>query len=641
MHKLLEQQLSVATDQKQIVDCTALLSLVEQSYQEFDRERDVFQRAFAQMEAELRTAAERAEQISNRHLQVIFDTVGEGVVIADAQMNILDVNSALLSIFGFERSELVGQPLSILMDEFDAGNHNDYVKRYHETGVPRVIGSRREEVARRKNGDVFPIELAVGDMNVLGMHHFIGIIREISDRKHAEQTIQELAFFDQLTSLPNRTLLADRVGQAMKSSLRRDSYEALLWIDLDNFKTLNDAQGHDTGDMLLRQVAQRLIATVRAEDTVARWGGDEFVVILTNLSSDQVEAASQVESITEKIQMALSQPYRLSQRVYSCTSSIGITFFKGVETSFDDLLKQADLAMYRAKSAGRAAVRFFDADMEAAVVARSAIEADLREGLLHQQFVLYYQAQITQDGKVFGAEVLVRWKHPKRGLVSPLDFIPIAEETGLILPLGEWVLETACLQLAKWQNDPVMAGLTIAVNVSPLQIRRSDFVARVSDTLHRTGANPHRLKLEITESILIDNIQDIIEKMTVLKELGINFSLDDFGTGYSSLSYLKRLPLDQFKIDRSFVLDVLTNPNDAAIAKTIVALAQSLGLNVIAEGVETAEQRDFLEQTGCLSYQGFFFSRPIQIDLFEELVRHPIPLHSRSLIDLGLCEAAV
>ena len=445
----------------------------------------------------------------------------------------------------------------------------------------------------------------------------ISIIREITDRKQAELRIERLAFFDQLTGLPNRTLLLDRLKQAITASSRNGHYGALLFIDLDNFKTLNDTLGHDIGDLLLKQVAERLITCVRAGDSIARLGGDEFVVMLVNLSANKTDAASQAETVGEKILSTLNQAYQLNAVASRSTASIGVTLFRGDLATIDNLMKQADLAMYKAKAAGRNALRFYDPAMEVAVMARATLERDLREAIQEQQFVLHYQAQVVDEGRITGAEALVRWQHPRRGLVPPGEFITMAEETGLILPLGQWVLETACTQLVEWAARPESEHLTIAVNVSAQQFHQRDFVDQVLKVLDGTGANPKRLKLELTESLLVSSVQEVIEKMFALKGKGVGFSLDDFGTGYSSLSYLKRLPLDQLKIDQSFVRDVLSDPNDAAIANTIIALAKSLGLGVMAEGVETAAQRDFLASSGCHAYQGYFFSRPLPLKDFE------------------------
>jgi diguanylate cyclase (GGDEF)-like protein len=391
-----------------------------------------------------------------------------------------------------------------------------------------------------------------------------------------------------------------------------------MFIDLDHFKTLNDTLGHDKGDLLLQQVAQRLVSCVREGDTVARLGGDEFVVMLEGLSKNPAEAATQAETSGEKILAVLGQPYLLAGYENRSTPSIGVTLLSGHQTSIEELLKQADLAMYQSKSAGRNTLRFFDPGMQAMVADHAALEAELREAVKQQQFVVYYQPQVVGTGRLTGAEALVRWQHPQRGIVSPGEFISLAEETGLILPLGQWVLETACTQLAKWATQPDTAQLTIAVNICASQLHQADFVDRVMAVLGRTGANPKMLKLELTESLLVTHVENTITKMNALKAQGVGFSLDDFGTGYSSLSYLKRLPLDQLKIDRGFVRDLLVDPNDAAIAKMVIALAESLGLTVIAEGVEIEAQRDFLAHLGCHSYQGYLFSRPIPLDEFEK-----------------------
>ncbi|CAG9259507.1 bifunctional diguanylate cyclase/phosphodiesterase [Paraburkholderia unamae] len=440
--------------------------------------------------------------------------------------------------------------------------------------------------------------------------------RDITERKIADEKIKELAFYDALTGLPNRTLLLDNLRQALAVSARKGTSGALLFIDLDHFKTLNDTLGHDKGDLLLQEVAKRLAASIPRSDTVARVGGDEFVVVVGNLNPDRCEAARQTEALGETILSVLGSPYHLDEIDYRSSASIGATVFNGYQVSTDDLMKQADLAMYKSKERGRNAVRLFDPEMQTVVVERAALEAALRDAIENDQFLLHYQAQIDGE-RVTGAEALVRWSHPARGLVYPADFIPVAEDTGLIAELGAWVLHAACMQLARWAERPDLEHLTIAVNVSVQQLHKPDFVDTVLATLQRTGARPDRLKLELTESVLVNNVQEIIEKMEALKAKGIVFALDDFGIGYSSLSYLKRLPLAQLKIDRSFVRDVLVDPNDAVIARTIVALAHSLGIGVIAEGVETEEQRAFLASAGCYAYQGYLFCRPVGVEEFE------------------------
>ena len=444
-----------------------------------------------------------------------------------------------------------------------------------------------------------------------------GVAIDITERKAAEAKIENLAFYDPLTGLPNRRLLMDRIAHVIANASRHQHLGALLFIDLDNFKTLNDTLGHDHGDMLLQMVAQRLSAGLRKGDTLARFGGDEFVVLIENLSPNALEAAARAETLGEKILATLAQPYQLGNTAHRSTPSIGITLIGETEETVEEPLKRADLAMYQAKSAGRNTLRFFDPEIQTAIATRSQMEMDLRTAIAQQQLFLVFQPQMSGAIRLTGVEALVRWRHPARGIIPPVEFIPLAEETGLIIALGGWVLNEACAQLARWAKQPDMAHLTIAVNVSPRQFHQTDFVEQVLAALAATGANPQRLKLELTEGLLVSNMEDIIAKMSRLKSEGVGFSLDDFGTGYSSLAYLKQLPLDQLKIDQSFVRDILIDPNDAAIAKTIIALAESLGLAVIAEGVETEAQRNFLVELGCPNYQGYLCSRPLPVAEFE------------------------
>lgn len=558
---------------------------------------------------------------------VAFDSQ-EAMVITDSDGVILRVNRAFSESTGYSAAEAVGQNPRLLKSNRHGA---DFFRSMWQT-ILRTGCWQGEIWDRRKNGDEYQKWLTISAVkdDAGTVTHYVGAQYDITERKKAEEKINELAFFDQLTGLPNRTLMIDRLRQAMTASARSGGYGAILLIDLDHFKTLNDTQGHDMGDLLLRQVAQRLTACVRAGDTAARVGGDEFVVILTGLSEAESHAATQTELVGEKIIAALNQTYRLKAIAYRSTPSIGATLFRGHQIEIEALLKQADLAMYRAKEDGRNAVRFFDPGMERVVMQRAALEKDLREAIQENQFVLHYQAQFA-GGRLTGAEVLVRWRHSRRGLVSPAEFIPLAEETGLILPLGNWVLETACRQLSVWASRPEMEPLTIAVNVSAHQFRQKEFVAQVLQVLGATGANPRRLKLELTESMLVSNVEEMIEKMLVLKAEGLGFSLDDFGTGYSSLSYLKRLPLDQLKIDQSFVRGVHSDPSDATIVKSIITLAHSLGLGVIAEGVETQQHCDFLTAAGCHAYQGYFFSRPLPLDEFEGFARQALNVPSESL----------
>ncbi len=528
-------------------------------------------------------------------------------------------NPAALKLFGAASAQdLVGKPI---LDRIHPDFHQIVlarVKRGMADGTPAPM---IEEKFLRLDGSVIDVEVQGTPIVYDGVPAVRFAMHDVSERNKAQHQIETLAFYDPLTGLPNRRLLMDRLQQALSASARHPRTNALLFVDLDNFKTLNDTLGHLRGDLLLEQVARRLRSCAQDGDTVARLGGDKFALMLEDLSQDELEAATRAETMGEKILAALDDVYQLGNHEHRNTASVGITLFDGDASGrIDEPLKRAELAMYQAKAAGRNTVRFFDPQIQAEVAARTALEADLREALLKSQLTLHFQAQIAGDGELTGVEALVRWRHRGRG-VMPTEFIALAEQTGLIVPLGQWVLDTACNQLARWAGDPVMADLSVAVNVSPYQFRDKDFVDKVLATLERAGASPKRLKLELTESLLLDDVDAIIATMNALKAQGVSFSLDDFGTGYSSLSYLKRLPLDQLKIDQSFIKNILTDANDAAIARMIIALAGSLGLSVIAEGVESLAQRDFLAREGCLAYQGYFFSRPLPINDFESYAR--------------------
>lgn len=445
--------------------------------------------------------------------------------------------------------------------------------------------------------------------------------RDVSARKAAEEKIHHLAFYDPLTELPNRQLLLDRLEEALADCVMTGQLGALMFIDLDNFKILNDTLGHPKGDLLLQKVAVRLKGCVRKQDTVARLGGDEFVVMLQNLGLQLDGALKKAQIVADKVLATLREPYDLAGHEHHSTCSIGVTPFSAQHGSVSDLLKQADLAMYQSKSLGRNAVCFFDPNMQAIVTANAALSADLRAGLQSQQFVVFYQPQFDRNRRMMGAEALLRWPHPQRGMVRPAEFIPVAEETGLILPLGQWVLDQACSQLAVWAQRPETADLCIAVNVSVRQFRHPDFVDSVIASMARTGIRPQKLKLELTESLLADRMDISIAKMGALKALGVTLALDDFGMGYSSLSYLHRLPLAQLKIDKSFVEDICSNPNAAAISHAIIFMAQSLGLDVMAEGVETEAQWRFLAGQGCGYFQGYLCCPPLPLDELESFMR--------------------
>jgi diguanylate cyclase (GGDEF)-like protein/PAS domain S-box-containing protein len=447
------------------------------------------------------------------------------------------------------------------------------------------------------------------------------VVEDITELKAQAAHIEQLAFYDPLTGLPNRSLLRDRVQRVLTHGTRHKNHGAILFIDLDNFKALNDTKGHNIGDLLLIEVAKRLQDCIRSGDTVARLGGDEFVVVLDELNEDTRQAAAQAQDIGEKVLASLNQPFNLQGFEHYSSASIGISLFRDNEIGMDDLFRHADTAMYQAKTSGRNTLRFFDPDMQAALEARATLEADLRHALSQQQFKLFFQIQVNAVNHPIGAEALLRWLHPERGLVSPLQFIPLAEDTGLILPIGQWVLETACAQIKAWETNPLAREMQLAVNVSARQFHQPDFVEQIRATLKKTGADPARLKLELTESVVLGNIDNAVAKMHELKGLGVHFSMDDFGTGYSSLSYLTQLPLDQLKIDQSFVRNIGTKPTDAVIVQTIIGMGNSLGMQVIAEGVENEEQREFLERHGCHAYQGYLFSKPVPIEEFEALIR--------------------
>ncbi|WP_342620485.1 EAL domain-containing protein [Rhodoferax sp. GW822-FHT02A01] len=544
--------------------------------------------------------------------------VQECILVTDADGKILRVNEEFTKVTGFMEEEVIGQNPRILNSgRHDAAFFAAMWSKVHTTG------SWTGEIWNcRKNGQAFLERLtitAVKDSNGRIVNYVSNSV-DITKNKAAEEEIQRLAFYDSLTNLSNRRLLIDRLQQALASSARNGHTGALLFIDLDNFKDLNDSQGHEMGDLLLRQVAARISGGVRACDTVSRFGGDEFVVLLEDLSADAVEAASEAGRIGQKILDGLSISYDLGDASHHSTASMGIALFSNLDQGVEELLKQADIAMYQAKKAGRNRLRFFDRKMQESISARVSLEGELRQALLKNQFQLFYQIQVNSEGCALGAEALIRWVHPQKGLVPPAQFIPIAEESGLILPIGQWVLDMACVQLKAWEKIELTQGLALAINVSAKQFQQADFVDQVVQAMQRHGINPQRLKLELTESMLLEDINDTISKMKTLNKLGVMFSLDDFGTGYSSLQYLKRLPLEQLKIDQSFVRDIVSDVQDRAIVHTIIAMASSLDMGVIAEGVETIDHQRMLLDKGCVNFQGYLFGKPLPIDEFEALL---------------------
>jgi len=540
----------------------------------------------------------------------------EGMIVTDPNAVIVRVNQAFTRLTGYSAKEAVGQTPRLL----SSGRHDKAFYQRMWASLQENGFWQGEIWNRRKNGVIYAEWMNISAVSAAdgSITHYVASFADLTNNKEAAAEIHRLAYYDPLTQLPNRRLFQEQLAKALAVSGRSGKYGALLFIDLDNFKSLNDTLGHDMGDMLLTQVAKRLVSCVREGDTVARQGGDEFVVMLEQLSLNPEEAAIQAEEVGGKILAVLNQVYQLAGYEYRGTPSIGITLFNNHLETVDELLKRADIAMYAAKATGRNTLRFFDPKMQAAVTARAMLEADLHRALKEHQFKLYFQLQAHHDHQAIGAEVLLRWEHPERGLVSPLEFISLAEETRLILPIGLWVLEAACAQLKSWEDIPRLRPLQLAVNISAHQFHQACFVEQVCAVLEKYAVQPGRLKLELTESLVLDNIDDTIIKMQELKAIGVHSSMDDFGTGYSSLAYLTQLPINQLKIDQSFVRNIGVKPTDAVIVQTIIGMANNLGMDVIAEGVETEEQRAFLELHGCRAIQGYLFGRPMPLAEFEQ-----------------------
>lgn len=559
----------------------------------------------------IQAEAEAALRLQSTALQA----AANAIVITDRDGTIQWINQAFSTLTGYTLIEAVGKNLCNLMR---SGQHG---KAFYQSLWDTIRAGRvwnGELINRRKDGSFYPEEQTITPVrdDQGRISHFVAIKQNITERKTAEAEIHNLAYYDALTGLPNRRLFRDRLAQALAAARRSNHWGAVLFVDLDQFKRINDARGHDVGDLLLKQVSERLTGCRRDEDTVARQGGDEFVVLLVNLGATQSAVIRLATRVAEKIHSTLIEPFHIGELDYYIGASIGITVFPKAVENVDDLLREADTAMYRAKDAGRNTVCYFEPDMQEAVQARFVLEHDLRQALTRNEMRLLLQPQVDGQGRFVGAEALVRWERPGQGLISPIAFIPVAEESGIILALGRWVLEEACRLLK--QLDAAGYALHLAVNVSPRQFRQPDFVACVCEVLQATGADPTHLVLEVTEGLVIENIHDTVAKMLELNRLGIHFSIDDFGTGYSSLAYLKRLPLHELKIDRTFVQDAPTDPNDAALVEVILAVAQHLNLSVVAEGVETQTQLDFLKQRGCSVFQGYFFDRPLPWLQFQE-----------------------
>ena len=589
---------------------------LQSSYRERKRLDEELRRTNASLEEKVKKRTQDLRQSEARFRQMFEHHASPMLLVEPLSGDIVNANRAAAHFYGYSIAQMKAMNIARIS-----------TRALQEVDEDKL---RAQQVER--NYYVFPHRLANGELRTVEVHSspvevegrrlLFSIIHDITERRRLEEQMHDLAFYDPLTKLPNRRLLLDRLGKALLTCARTQRYGALMFLDLDHFKKLNDLHGHDIGDKLLVEVANRILLCIRAQDNAARFGSDEFVVMLEGLSENLIDAVTQAEVVAEKIRRALAQPYSLIQDneeiVHYCSSSIGVSVFSRHDETVEQLLKWTDMAMYRAKDSGRNTIRFFDPDMQTAIENRAALEADLHAALEQQQFRLFYQVQVNAGGKPQGAEVLLRWQHPQRGLVLPAQFIPLAEETGLIVPIGAWVMDTACAQIRRWMDSPAFRNLALAVNVSAKQFRQPDFVDQVKKAVVQHGIGAMSLKLELTESLVLDNVDDTVTKMQALKDFGVSFSLDDFGTGYSSLSYLKRLPLDQIKIDQSFVRDISTDKADMVMVMTMVDLGMNFEVDVIAEGVETENQFHLLHRYGCASFQGNLFGRPLPLEQFEQ-----------------------
>lgn len=558
--------------------------------------------------------AEHSIRHSEERFRTAFQSSPDAMAITTLESGtFLDINTGYTSITGWSTDDVIGKTVDDINVWRYAADRQKLVQPLLQHGVCQNL----EAEFVTKHGNIISGLVTAHLITLNGEVCVLSVVRDISAQKAAEERIHQLSFSDGLTGLPNRRLLLDRLSQAIVANNRHKRHGAMVFIDIDDFKSLNETMGHDIGDQMLIEISKRLASIIQEGDTLARLSADEFAVILEELSTDPQDAAEQAELFCEEVIQSLRQTFLIGDQTLHMTSCIGITLFGKQHEEAIEPLKRAELAMYQAKSAGRNVMRFFDPQMQAVVSARTAMEQDLRKAIHESQIHVYYQPQTDSTGKISAVEALVRWIDPRRGMISPVDFIPLAESSGLIVPLGLHVFDVVCDQLVAWSKNHDFSSLTIAVNVSARQFHEDDFVDQVQRSLRRSGANPENIIFEITESVLVLNVDDVVAKMNALKGIGIGFSLDDFGTGYSSLSYLKKLPLDELKIDKSFTRDILVDPNDAAIAKMVVALANSMGLSVIAEGVETQSQKEFLADIDCHRYQGYLFGRPMPINELE------------------------
>ncbi len=585
----------------------------------------------------LKTNAE-LKQVNNKLVESeekyrsIFESLVDVYFEVDREGVILELSPSIFPVFGYHRDDLIGKDVGRLYA--DPEQRGRLVQQITDAGSL----SDYEVLLRKADGNEVPcsVTASIQAFNVDNSWRLTGTIRDISERKLAENRVQHQAYHDALTDLPNRVLLRDRLEQALAHSKRHGRHGALLFIDIDRFKTINDSLGHNVGDQLLIQAALRLRKLLREEDTVARIGDDEFVILLADMGNDAQATARRAQGVAEKVKRDLSEVFRIKDHELYITPSIGISLFPMGKEDADEVLKHGDTAMYQAKEAGRNTIRFFLPRMQSEADERLLMEKDLRNSIARNELLIHYQPQINSEGRICGAEGLLRWMHPEHGMIPPSKFIPVAEETGLILPIGEWVLATTCEMLKQWKESKLGEALRhVAVNVSPWQFRQPDFPAQIERILAQTGADPNLLGLELTEGVVIDNLADTVDKMASLKALGVKISIDDFGTGYSSLSYLKRLPLNILKIDKSFVDDVLKDESDASIVETIISMAKHMELDVIAEGVETVGQLEFLRQKGCNKYQGYYYCKPLPVDEFETFVMNWIAMPGPKEVDLA------
>ena len=568
-----------------------------------------------------RNRAETALLNNDTKLCSVINGALDGIVTIDETGALVEFNPAAERIFGYTKNEVMGKKLSeIMIPPALRKAHETKHREFVLTGKKNIFDRRIELTAMRADGTEFPVELTLTSLQSDGTTLVTGFIRDISVQKKAQQEIENFAYYDALTCLPNRRLLIDRFQHAIATSKRSKAYCALIFLDLDSFKSLNDTKGHDAGDQVLVEIARRVQRTIRAGDTVARLSGDEFIIIIEDLDVDQNIAYKQVCEVAKKLLLAINEPCQLAMFEFQASASMGLTLFNNEEFSFEEHLRHADTAMYQSKQAGRNTYRFYDHVTQGNIERSFAIESSLQETLKQNAFYLHYQSIVDADQKVIAAEVLLRWTHPVLGNISPAEFIPIAEKNNQIIKIGHWVLQQACWQLKAWESSPKLSKIRLSVNISAKQFLYINFIQELRDIITDTRINPDFLKLELTETAVIDNIEDVINKIKVLNEIGVRIALDDFGMGHSALVYLKKLPLTQIKIDRSFVNDVLTDSNDAAIIQMILAIGKTIQCNIVAEGVERLEQFEILKKFGCRYFQGFYFSRPINIEDFEKMV---------------------